>query len=124
MFRAVAETVENRVLVEKTWGSEEWIVNNDSYCGKLILVNKGRHTSIHFHSLKHETMYCLKGHFRIEMSDPTTGERYDVELSPGSSVVIQQNQPHAIWGVEDENILIEFSTPHCDTDSYRVSRPG
>ena len=23
-------------FVEKTWGSEEWIVNSEKYCGKIL----------------------------------------------------------------------------------------
>ena len=28
-------------FVEKVWGHEEWIVNNELYCGKKLFVKKG-----------------------------------------------------------------------------------
>lgn len=111
--------------VQKVWGSETWIVNNEKYCGKMLMVLTGRHTSMHFHSLKHETMFCCEGAFDIWFVDEN-GDRVLRRLEKGQSIVIEPNTPHEIWGASDAgvNIMFEFSTQHFDSDSYRVSKSG
>lgn len=109
--------------VTKVWGSETWIVNNEKYCGKILVVKKGHHTSMHFHSLKHETMFCAEGTFHIWFTDEN-GDRVLRTLAQGESIIIEPNTPHEIWGAEELNVLFEFSTQHFDSDSYRVGRSG
>lgn len=117
--------------VTKSWGSEEWVVNNDEYCGKVLRFRPGTSTSLHFHVLKHETMYCTEGFFEIVLVDPETAQEYSVVLNPGDSLEIPRNQVHRIHacratvdGVDltDDAVLFEFSTHHEDSDSYRVMR--
>ena len=111
-------------FVEKKWGDETWLDNSDLYCGKILRFKKGHHTSLHFHYKKTETMFCADGRFRIRMLDTENGEEYWIELNPGDTLLIQPTQPHEIWGMGDNNILIEFSTEHFDEDSYRLGQPG
>jgi len=47
--------------VKKIWGSEEWLVNNELYCCKILNLKKGYRCSIHYHKDKDETFYVLKG---------------------------------------------------------------
>lgn len=106
---------------QKSWGYEEWIVNNDLYCGKrLHFVHKGGSTSLHFHAKKHETMYADRGIFCITLIDTVTAETRDVMLYEGESLVIPPLTPHRIVCKSDSAVLIEFSTHHEDDDSYRV----
>lgn len=109
--------------VQKIWGSEVWIVNTPLYCGKMLEVGKDHHTSMHFHAIKHETMFCCEGEFRIDFID-SNGNVIGRRLVQGESVVIPPNTPHSIHGVGDCNILFEFSTQHFDQDSVRVGKPG
>ena len=37
---------------EKAWGHELWIINNEFYCGKLLVFKKDKEFSMHFHLLK------------------------------------------------------------------------
>lgn len=111
------------VHVAKVWGSELWIINTPLYCGKLLEVLKGHHTSMHFHAEKHETMFCHEGEFLIEFID-SNGDKVDRVLLKGESIVIPPLLPHSIHGVGEFNILAEFSTQHFDHDSIRVGKPG
>ena len=52
--------------VDKVWGSEEWIVNNDKYCGKILNLKKGFRGSVHHHKNKNETFYLLEGRVLLE----------------------------------------------------------
>lgn len=111
-------------VVDKTWGHEVWVENIVEYCGKVLHVKRDGHTSLHFHMNKKETMYCARGSFEIKLWDPANGDKYSVVLKHGDSLLIPPGQPHEIHGIEDENILIEFSTHHEDEDSYRVGKPS
>ena len=46
-------------LVEKDWGHEIWMANNQSenYCGKILRINQGYNSSLHFHLDKHEYQF-------------------------------------------------------------------
>lgn len=39
---------------EKAWGHELWIINNELYCGKLLVFKKDKEFSMHYHLLKDE----------------------------------------------------------------------
>jgi quercetin dioxygenase-like cupin family protein len=102
--------------VDKLWGSEEWIVNNELYCGKILNLNKGFRGSIHYHKNKHETFYLLEGKVLIELGDSLEKQT----LKPGESIVLEPGKKHRFTPLEDSKI-IEFSTHHEDDDTYRDS---
>lgn len=113
----------DRHCPKKSWGYEEWIVNNDLYCGKrLHFVKAGGATSLHYHAVKHETMYVEEGGFLIIVVDTETAVQTSVVLAKGQSLEIKPNTPHRIKATTDNSVLIEFSTHHQDSDSYRIVR--
>jgi mannose-6-phosphate isomerase-like protein (cupin superfamily) len=98
--------------VDKVLGSEEWIVKNDQYCGKILNLDKGYKCSMHYHKDKHETFYLLEGRVLMELDGECSF------MDPGDIREIKPNQKHRFTGMEDSRI-IEFSTHHEDSDSYR-----
>src|SRR3989338_8926171 len=42
-------------IVPKVWGQEQWLVNNEKYCGKKMLIKDGYYCSYHKHKIKDET---------------------------------------------------------------------
>ncbi|MFH1249399.1 MAG: sugar phosphate nucleotidyltransferase [archaeon] len=102
--------------VEKSWGMEEWIVNKD-YCGKMLTLKKGNQSSFHYHKNKDETFYVLSGKFII------SDEKGEIVLNEGDILDVSPGQIHKIRALEDSQ-LIEFSTHHEDSDSYRIIRGG
>jgi mannose-6-phosphate isomerase-like protein (cupin superfamily) len=48
-------------VVEKLWGREEWIVNNELYCAKRLIVDPGFSCSLHSHNIKDETFVIQDG---------------------------------------------------------------
>ena len=121
------EGISDRHCPKKSWGWEEWIVNNDLYCGKRLHFEKiGGSTSLHFHMKKHETMYVEKGVFVITTVDPVTAKRTQHTLVKGDSIVIEPGCTHRIEAAALDNyteaVLVEFSTHHEDSDSYRVEK--
>ena len=118
------ETVKSRsdrYFEEKRWGWEEWIVNNNLYCGKRLhfTIFRGS-TSLHFHVAKHETMYVESGSFEIVIVDPTDASQVTHYLNAGDSLTIAPYTPHRITALSVPSVLVEFSTHHENSDSYRV----
>ena len=131
----------------KTWGSELWLVNLPSYCGKILTVEKDKYCSLHGHKMKDETFYVLTGSVKFEycrgvweynekcdinfFGDEychTLGEGTLVKDSEIESITLQTGDVfhvppfllHRFTGLDDNNQIIEISTQHFETDSYRV----
>lgn len=108
-------------FVPKSWGYELWIVNNEQYCGKILFVKRGQWLSYHFHKIKDEVLYIQTGKARFVVSNYENGDGpKEWTLNEGDAFHVTVNCPHQIEALEDLTI-IEFSTQHFDSDSYRIS---
>ena len=76
--------------VDKEWGYELWLANDEkeNYCGKLLYIKKGHSSSMHYHSLKHETFYILRGKLELELIDTQTTEKNVVIMEEGDTFVL------------------------------------
>jgi mannose-6-phosphate isomerase-like protein (cupin superfamily) len=111
--------------VEKKWGYELWIHNDNQYCGKLLVfTNSGNKFSMHYHMLKNETWYVQEGAFQFDWIDTETAERCYTQLQKGDVVYIEKGLPHQLTALIDNSIVFEVSTEHFDADSYRIYRNG
>ena len=104
----------------KGWGREIWIHNDERYCGKILVLEKGRRCSLHYHQKKHETFYIQSGrvHMRVRQQD---GSETEFEMTPGDVLELAPGTAHQFTGLEDSEIM-EFSTQHFEEDSYRIER--
>lgn len=111
---------------EKGWGYENWIVNNEKYCGKILHFYAGKKFSLHYHKIKDETFYILSGKFKIilydSLLDYENKKMIEKEIAPGDVVHIWPGRLHRLIALE-EGKVIEFSSQHFEEDSYRVE-PG
>jgi mannose-6-phosphate isomerase-like protein (cupin superfamily) len=115
--------IKQPLKVEKAWGHELWIHNNEEYCGKLLVFNKiGDKFSMHYHLKKKETWYVQKGGFIFNWIDVENGKLNTKVLGAGDSVLIERGLPHQLEAMVDESTIFEVSTQHFDEDSYRVYR--
>ena len=105
---------------EKAWGHELWIINNEHYCGKLLVFKKNGSFSMHYHLLKDEAWYVSKGQFAYEYIDTETAQKCRVDLKKGDCVHLMPGQPHQLLAVTEGATIFEVSTQHFDSDSYRV----
>lgn len=109
--------------VDKTWGKEMWVHNDEEYCGKLLVFpKKYEGFSMHYHIIKKETWYVQEGRFLFEWINTEEPELKKEVLELGDSVVIERGQPHKLTPLEDDSIIFEVSTEHFDEDSYRIYR--
>ncbi len=108
--------------VEKTWGYEWWIINTIQYCGKELFIKRGKWSSegrYHYHKLKDETFYVVKGKLMLDYVD-RNNRFHSVVLKSGEAFRIKPKIKHrfstnTFGGCK----FMEFSTKHSDEDSYR-----
>ncbi|MFH1316467.1 MAG: cupin domain-containing protein [Candidatus Woesearchaeota archaeon] len=106
----------------KGWGEERWIANSELYCGKILVLNKGKRCSIHYHKIKDETFYILKG--KVEMNlypDGYPGKVESMIMKQGDTLHIPIGLIHEFFGLEYSEIL-EVSTQHFEEDSHRLKK--
>lgn len=99
--------------VKKVWGNEEWLANTEKYCGKILTLNPGFICSYHYHKNKDETFYVLKGKVYLEL------DSQKIILNKGESIRIMPGQKHRFASLEKVSKMIEISTHHEESDSYR-----
>jgi quercetin dioxygenase-like cupin family protein len=110
----------NSEIYPKGWGYEKWIINSSLYCGKLLVFNKNKRCSFHFHKIKTETFYLQSGLIKVLYSfGDEISEVKELVLMPGDSFHVPIGLRHQMIAAEDSE-LFEFSTQHFEEDSYRI----
>jgi mannose-6-phosphate isomerase-like protein (cupin superfamily) len=110
------------VHVKKSWGYEEWIHNDEKYCGKKLYVEAGKKCSFHFHVKKHETFHVASGKCYMRIIRDDMCESFLMEA--GDNLEVSPGLVHQFTATEDGPCVIyEFSTQHFNSDSYRIE-PG
>ena len=108
--------------VEKGWGYELWIHNDEEYCGKLLYFKKGKKCSLHYHDLKKETFYVQSGRLECTFYNLDEPEKKStLILAAGDSKEIPRRLVHQMKALED-TVMFEFSTQHFDEDSIRIEK--
>jgi D-lyxose ketol-isomerase len=111
------------------WGYEIELENNELYCGKLLILENGECSSLHYHKDKQETFIVLSGKVRLVYCIPS--DCYEPDDDPyimgicseyivGSKITLARKQLHQFWATQYPAIILEVSTHHDDRDTYRV----
>jgi mannose-6-phosphate isomerase-like protein (cupin superfamily) len=112
-------------VIEKKWGKEFILPDQDGYTTKFMSVQPGGTCSVHFHKFKNETFVLLKGQL-LATYFTQEGEKVEVLLSnPLDSLVLPNCTPHTFKipsDQEGETWFLESSTVDCPEDSYRLTR--
>ena len=107
--------------VPKGWGCEVWIVNNEKYCGKILKFDMDKKCSWHYHKIKEETFYITSGRFFIKYSTRDDIENAEwLVLEAGQKFHVPIGLRHQMIALEPDSHIMEFSTQHIDSDSYRI----
>lgn len=102
-------------LVPKLWGSEETLVNNELYCAKYLNLKPGHKCSLHYHKIKDETFFVVKGMVQMEYNG------FVCTLEPRVCIRIHPGDMHRFWTDEPNGAqILEISTHDEATDSYRL----
>ena len=121
--QAFEEHLEDRTIVSKRWGHEEWLINNDKYCAKFLWILPGYQCSLHYHPIKKESFCCLDGLVRVEYYIDGGKKRMDTILVGWRRDVLTlpPNTPHRFWSIgTDGGLLLEVSTTHDNADVIRI----
>lgn len=115
----------NIKVIEKKWGKEFILPDQDGYTTKFMSVQPGGTCSVHFHKFKNETFVLLKGQL-LATYFTQEGEKVEVLLSnPLDSLVLPNCTPHTFkipLDQEGETWFLESSTVDHPKDSYRLTR--
>jgi len=93
----------------KPWGKEIWFAETEKYAGKIIEILKGNRNSLHFHEVKHETLYIDEGSIKIIYGIDSKNLQEKI-LYKGDKFIIAPYTIHRLQAIEDSKIF-EVSTP-------------
>ena len=116
---------DNVVTIQKIWGSELILTNDDLYCGKILTIIGNHRSSKHYHELKTETFYFMSGQILLEIWQ--NGEVHSMKpkfkyiIPNGISIKILPNTLHRFSGIDISSTFIEISTKDRCKDSYRLT---
>ena len=102
-------------IVPKVWGEEQWLVNNEKYCGKRMLIKEGYYCSYHKHKIKEETFYVLEGSLEV------IKEGQYLVVKGGETLHLKPGEYHSFRALKNTTFF-EFSTQHLDEDNYRLTQ--
>jgi quercetin dioxygenase-like cupin family protein len=106
----------------KGWGHEEWVVNSEKYCGKILRFDSGKRCSWHYHKIKDEVFYLLSGKMELRVSNEDDLENAQVLfLEKGDTFHVETGMRHQMIALEDSELL-EVSTQHFEDDSIRLKK--
>lgn len=103
--------------INKPWGREEWLEQNERYCFKKIYIERGKRTSLQYHNLKHEACYVLSGKIEVWLEDWDETIKKTV-MVPGDYFSVEPLKRHRVVGLED-SFYLEASTPEVE-DVVRI----
>ena len=105
---------------KKAWGYELWIINDEEYCGKLLVFDKDKKFSMHYHLIKKESWYVAKGEFEYSWIDTEKAAVKTVTIQEGDVIDLERGQPHQLTALTEGATIFEVSTKHYEEDSYRI----
>lgn len=105
-------------IINKPWGKEEWLEQNNFYCYKRIYINKGYRTSYQYHEQKIETNYIISGKAEVWLENDN-GVVEILDLKENDFFTVKNMRKHRVIAKTDI-ILQEVSTPQVD-DVIRIA---
>lgn len=114
------------IEVEKLWGSESILNNDEDFCAKLLFLNQGFQCSLHYHPRKREIFICVAGKVKLEVQPfyKTSVDSFDVTktvyLQPYQHFMLERGIPHRFTALTPTAVIVEASSFHSDDDVVRL----
>jgi len=105
------------------WGYELWVENNEKYCNKLLILNKGFESSWHYHERKDETFVILEGKVSLTYADNPNAHNQNIILNPGDKFRLKPGVIHTFKSLTPKSIVMEISTTD-DDDNVKLRPAG
>ena len=101
------------------WGYELWIENNEKYCNKLLILNKGFESSWHYHERKDETFVILEGAVSLTYANGINEKTQTIILNEGDKFRLKPGVVHTFNSLASKSTVIEISTTD-DGDNVKL----
>jgi len=98
--------------IDKPWGYEEILEQNDMYVVKRLFMKKGNKCSLQYHEKKKETFILLSGIMKFTYGN-TQKNLKEYIYNPGEFITIDPMKVHRMEAIEDI-LYIEASTNYLD----------
>ena len=110
MGRGDTQNVKNAqiftVFMQKRWGNEYTVANNEQYSVKFMQLRKGKQHHLKYHNEKTETLFIVKGSGFI-IHDGTFHT-----IKEGDTVTILPKDIHKLWCSKEEDLyMLEINCP-------------
>lgn len=110
---------EQRVYVEHDWGYEDWLWNG-RYCGKKLVIKKGKISPWVHHRVKDKVLYVEAGKVLLTYGwDEDATQGATLTMAPDMAFHIPPGMWHKVQGLEESRCL-ELSTHHSEKDVIGV----
>ncbi len=98
---------------EEIGDSEFWVANEVElgYCGKFLFMFDGQTCPRHYHKMKYETFFIVKGRVRMQMADD------EFTMNEGDVLPMPQGTYHSFTGLGNA-LVLEVSMPSVRMDSF------
>ncbi|MDD2709978.1 MAG: cupin domain-containing protein [Verrucomicrobiae bacterium] len=103
---------------------EYWVVNDreNSYCGKFLFLFENQRCPAHFHRIKHETFFMIRGSVNM------TVDCQDRLLRAGETLAMPPLQRHTFAAIGGAALILEISLPSMANDNFfddqRIGKSG
>jgi ABC-type sugar transport system, auxiliary component len=93
--------------------TEFWIVNDtqNNYCGKFLFMFNGQRCPLHYHNIKDETFFIVRGDVEMEVDGKTS------VLHPGEVFKMAPGMNHTFRAVGGPALVLEVSLPSLQGDN-------
>lgn len=118
----------NAVDSDHKWGYQIRMVNNELYCGKLLILENRERGGWHYHKKKTETFIVLAGEVYLDVSvedEHGWSTVFNGILTVGKQITIAPMERHFMqkWPetvFDKPAVILEVSTHDDDEDTYYV----
>ena len=92
---------------------EYWIVNDreNNYCGKFLFLFSGQRCPLHYHKIKDETFFIVRGKVAMEIDGQST------TLAEGAVLKMAPGRKHTFAAQEGPALVLEVSLPSISGDN-------
>ena len=104
---------------DHVWGYELWVENNEKYCNKLLILNKGFESSWHYHERKDETFVILEGQVSLTYANGLDIPAQTIVLNKGDKFRLKPGVVHTFKSLSPKSTVMEISTTD-DDDNVKL----
>ena len=103
------------MIVSKLWGTERILHNGPDYCMKVLTIEPGFQSSLHYHRQKRETFLVTEGLVLLELG------LVRHFMSAGMHMTVEPGTVHRFCSGDRRcAVVIEASTEHREDDVVRL----